>query len=406
MMRQYNQKLILRVLKDHGPLSKTQLSHITQLTIPAISDILEELSYYNLIEDSGQTPIKRGRFPILQKLNADAYKIVGITIESETIETAIVNLNGDIFESVTVPLPTLKTPESVVNEVYRSVHIMFERSNLSRGDLIGAGLGMHGIVDPVKGISIYPPHLNWGNVPIAKLLEDKLKLPVKVDNDCNTKALAERWFGEGKDVESFIIVNIDYGIGAGIMLRDQLFYGGNYGAGQIGHTVVKDDGPLCSCGNYGCLEAIASEPALLKEVVIKVKKGFPTKILELAGTPENISIEHLYEAAKLNDRMAVQLLESAGRFSGIAISTLVNLFNPQRVFITGGILKGGKHVLTPLYESVKQHSLKPNIKDLNVTPSKLGEAANVLGATTLWINELFSGNTPLEKVLDKRVVQD
>src|SRR5690606_27370001 len=219
------------------------------------------------------------------------------------------------------------------------------------------------------------------NVPIAKLLEDKLKLPVKVDNDCNTKALAERWFGEGKDVESFIIVNIDYGIGAGIMLRDQLFYGGNYGAGQIGHTVVKDDGPLCSCGNYGCLEAIASEPALLKEVVIKVKKGFPTKILELAGTPENISIEHLYEAAKLNDRMAVQLLESAGRFSGIAISTLVNLFNPQRVFITGGILKGGKHVLTPLYESVKQHSLKPNIKDLNVTPSKLGEAANVLGAT-------------------------
>lgn len=404
MMRLYNQKLILRILKDRGSLSKSELSRITQLTIPSVTDILAELESYHLINDGHPTPAKRGRFPTLHKLNGGAYKVIGVTIESESIKTALINLNGDILDSLFLSLPAKPTPESVVNEVARAVKTIMEKAHITKQELIGLGLGMHGIVNPAIGTAVYPPHLSWRNVPIGELLEHKLEMPVKVDNDCNTLALAERWYGEGKGTESFIVINIDYGVGAGILLDDRLFYGSNYGGGQIGHTVVKDDGPLCSCGNYGCLESIASEPALLREAIEKVKKGFPSKILELAGTVQNISIEHLYRSAELQDVLAINLLKTAGRYSGVAASTLVNLFNPQKIIITGGILRGNEHVLTPLTETVRHYSLETNAENLEVMSSKIGSHSTVLGAATLWINELFKGNLPVEKLISANML--
>lgn len=404
MMRFYNQKLVLRILKDKSPLSKTELSNITHLTVPAITDILSDLETFNLIEaDDYATPVKRGRYPVLHHLKSDAYQVIGVAIESKSIKTALTNLNGDLLDSLTLPLPTKPSPESVVNKVEHAVNELIAKSQTYKQKLMGIGLGMHGIVNADKGIAVYAPHLDWRNVPIGDLLGEKFAWPIKVDNDCNALALSERWFGQGKETKSFIVVNFDYGVGASFMVDGQLFYGNNYGGGQIGHTVVQDDGPLCSCGNYGCLESIASEPSLLREVLKKVKQGFPSKILTLAGSVEAISIEHLYEAANLSDDQAKHLLETAGRYSGIAISTLVNLFNPQKVILTGGVLRGKEHVITPLVETVKRHSLETNVQDLEITTSKIKMNSTALGAASLWINDLFNGELPLENLGNKKI---
>jgi glucokinase-like ROK family protein len=391
-MRIYNQKLILKLIKDFGPVSKADLSGYTQLTIPSVTDILSELEFFGIVQNIGHTSIKRGRFPALYQLNGKAMNFIGITIGSTSIKAAIINLDSQILDWNSVPLPLNPTPENVLNEVEELVN-NFRKTD---SQIYGIGLGMHGIVDFNKGISIYPPHLNWDYFPIGEKLEKLLNLPVLVDNDCNTLSLAERWFGEGKDSSSFITVNIDYGVGAGVMIQDQLFHGVNFGGGQIGHTIVSDDGPKCSCGNYGCLEAFASEPSIVSDIVKKIKKGFPTKISEITQNLDFISIEHIYEAVEMGDELAIQTLKTAGRYIGIGISTLVNLFNPQKVIITGGILRAKDIVFQPLTDSVYQHSLKTNTNNLLLVPSKLGNYSDVIGASTLWVNEVFNGEKSIE----------
>lgn len=391
-MRAYNQKLILKLTKDYGPISKAELSKFTQLTIPAVTDILSDLESFGIIENIGHTSIKRGRFPALYQLNHKAMNFIGITIGSTTMKAAIINLESEILEFISVPLPFNPTPDIVLNEVVDMVNKLRETG----WKIYGIGLGMHGIVDYIDGVSIYPPHLNWNRFPIGEKLSKEVDLPVMVDNDCNTLALAERWFGEGRDSNASITINVDYGIGAGVMIRDQLFHGVNFGGGQIGHTIVAEDGPKCSCGNYGCLEAVASEPSLVKSILKKVKKGFPTKITEISHNPDSISIEQVYEAAMMGDEFAIEALQTAGRYIGIGIATLVNLFNPQKVILTGGILRAGDIVFQPLKDAVYQHSLMTNTDHLSLVPSKLGTHADVIGAATLWVNEVFNGDHSIE----------
>ncbi|MFP5114695.1 ROK family protein [Bacillaceae bacterium C204] len=393
-MRIYNQKLILKLTQDFGPISKAELSKITQLTIPSVTDILSELEFFGIVQNIGHTSIKRGRFPALYQLNSKAMNFIGITIGSTSIKAAIINLESEIMDFQTVPLPANPIPENVLNEVVYLVN------KLRKTDctIYGIGLGMHGIVDFIKGISIYPPHLNWDCFPIGEKLSQKVNLPVLVDNDCNTLLLAERWFGEGKDTNAFITINVDYGIGAGVMIQDHLFHGVNFGGGQIGHTIVTEDGPKCSCGNYGCLEAVASEPALLTSILKKIKKGFPTKLTEITNNPDTLTIEHIYEAVELGDELAIHELQTAGRYIGIGISTMVNLFNPQKVILTGGILNAKDIVLQPLKDAVYKHSLKTNTEKLSLVPSKLGKHAEVIGAATLCINEVFNGEQSIENL--------
>ncbi|MBS4197745.1 ROK family transcriptional regulator [Lederbergia citri] len=395
LMKQLNQKLILKILKENGPAPKSEIAKITGLTIPGVTDIINELESYKLIKNMGESPIKRGRFPVIYELNKNSFKVIGITIRSESIKIGLFNMLGETLYFLEEKLGRVTSPENTMELVSGLVNQMLELSKTKIADINGIGLGMHGIVDPIKGISIYPPHLNWRNVPIKKILEEKMNTPVIVDNDCNSLAMAEYWFGEGAGLNSFIILNIDYGIGASIMINGELFHGNDFGAGQIGHTIVQDNGSLCSCGNYGCLETISSELSILENIKIKIKKGFPSLITDIEKDPDQINPVHVYAAAKQNDKLTLTTLETASRYLGIGISTLVNVFNPEKVIVTGGILRGGDLVMNPLSESFKSHALKTNVARLELTQSKLGRNADVLGAATLWINELFKGDFPL-----------
>lgn len=404
LMKNMNQKLILRMIKDKGPLSKPELAKHTGLTLPAITDITNELESLNLIKNLGQTKIKRGRFPTLYTLNEQSYKSIGIVLRSKIMKGALVNLQGEILEVIERPLPEDTSPDSIVKNVQHLVDDMLRNSETSKEEILGLGVGMHGIVDHLQGISVFPPHLQWDNVPIKQLLEDRIGIQVKVDNDCNTLALSERTFGAGKDASSFIVLNVDYGIGAGIMIDGHLFHGADFGAGQIGHTRVDDDGPLCTCGNYGCLEIMSSETAMLENFRRMVKKGFHTVIEKWVDHPDHIEMMHIYQAAEQGDRLALQTLEMGARYLGIGLATLVNVFNPEKVIITGGILRGQAIIMDPILETFRKHALKTNIRNLQIVPSQLGENGDVLGAASLWIEELFNRSIPLDELLTQKLL--
>ncbi|WP_163536310.1 ROK family transcriptional regulator [Gracilibacillus sp. YIM 98692] len=401
IMKQYNQKLVLRILKENGATSKSELSKYTGLTLPAIADIMDALEKLNLIKNLGESRTQRGRFPTLYELERSSFKVIGIIISSRSIRVGLYNMLGEVLSYVEKELPSDTCPENILDQVSNLIDNLLHDSKTSKSDINGIGLGMHGIVDYINGISVYPPHLNWDNVPVKELLEKKIGLPVLIDNDCNTLALAEYWFGTGRNLDSFITVNVDYGIGAGIMIDGKLFHGRDFGAGQIGHTIVHDNGPQCSCGNYGCLEVMSSEVAIVENVVRKIKKGFPSSITNTVTNPDEISTKHIYNGAKDKDDLALETLESAARYLGIGISTLVNVINPDKVIITGGFITAKNDVMNPLHDSFKRHALKTNVNNFEIVPSELGDKAGVLGAATLWINELFMGELSLDNLRNK-----
>lgn len=403
MMRQNNLSLILRLLKEKGPLSKTDLSKITKLTLPSITDILSELEEADLVRTIGHAPTKRGRFPVIYQLHSNSFYIVGVTIRSESIKSVLINLNGDILDSYTIPLPANRNQDHVLQEVGSFILQTIDNSEVDKQKVLGVGIGMHGVVDPVNGIAIFPPHLGWKNVAIRDMLEVQVDLPVFIDNDCNTLALAERWFGEKMDTNSFIVLNVDYGIGAGIMIDGELFHGSNYGGGQIGHITVDSNGPICRCGNYGCLETLASESAVINMISKKIKQGYNSIIPELVNHQlDSITLHHIYDAAKANDELAKQSLEEIGRYLGIGIVSLINLFNPQQLVITGNVLKGKDFIIQPLKDTVFKKALNTNTKDLLITTSNLGNYSDAMGAATLWIDALFNGKIKINELISTK----
>lgn len=404
-MRQSNLFLILRILKEKGSLSKTELSKITKLSLPSVTSIINELEEYNLINLLGQTPIKRGRFPVKYELNSNALYIIGVTIQSESIRCVIINLDGKIQHYLSTPLPTNHDPTHVLEEVSSLVDKIVAESKISKRKILGIGVGMHGIVDPINGVAVFPPHLGWGHIPLSEILEEKLNLPVLVDNDCNVLTLAERWFGKCLHSESFIVMNVDYGVGSGIMVSEKLFHGTNYGGGQIGHLTVSENGPKCSCGNFGCLETLVNESALLNAVNKKLKQGFNSTLVSLMDdSNDDITLEDVYAAATKGDQLSIQTLEEAGRYLGVGVSSLVNLFNPQQIILTGSVLVGDEFITTPLKDTVNKTALKTNTKDLKIETSDLGDKADVIGAATLWVDSLFNGYLQIDDCFTKEVV--
>lgn len=402
LMKLYNQKLLLRILKDKGPISRSDLSKMTDLTPPAISEITKELESLDLINNIGETRITRGRFPTMYQLNKDAFKVIGVTIRSNSIRIGLINMAGDILYYKEQCQLTNTQPEVIADVVSSLVDCVLQETKTEKHEVRGIGLGMHGIVDAVNGISVYPPHLNWENIAIRELLEERIHLPVLVDNDCNTLALAEYWFGGGRNLNSFITLNVDYGIGAGIIVDGNLFHGRDFGAGQIGHIVISDNGPLCSCGKYGCLEAMSSKNSIVEIIQRKVKQGYPSSITQIEADPDKINIQHIFEAAAKGDELALNTINHAAHYLGIGISMLVNLFNPEKVIVTGAVIHFKDYVLDTLNETFKKNALKTNVKHFELATSQLGEKADVLGAGTLLINELFTGNTSLTDLLNHK----
>lgn len=402
-MKQYNQKLLLRFLMKEGPLSKSDLSKRSGLTLPAVADIIEALEQYNLIKNIGETKSNRGRFPTLYAIKEDALKIIGVAITSKNIAIVFYNILGKELVHHVEELPHNTDPNYIINKITLLINGMLQTHDIDKSEILGVGVGMHGIVDYQQGIAVYPPHLHWNNVPIKEMLENALHLPVLVDNDCNALTLAESWFGQAQEENSVIVINVDYGIGAGIMIDRKIFHGIDFGAGQIGHTIVDDNGPLCTCGNYGCLEALASETAILEQVQKRMKKGFSTLLHDVKASPDLITITDIYQAMLSGDVLVTGILEEASRFVGIAVSTLVNIINPEKIILTGSLIQQIPETsYATLVNSFHQHALKTNTNQLKIVKSDLTDHAIPLGAASQWINELLLGELSLKK--DERMV--
>jgi glucokinase-like ROK family protein len=387
-----NNILILKILRDEGPLSMAQLSKKTMLTLPAISAIISELEKFGLVKNTGMQQVKRGRFPALYEFDCNSYHIVSLAIRSDSISAALVNLEGKILEVFTESIARKIEAEQVVCISTSLIEKVISHSNTSGHGILGLGISMHGIVDPIEGICIYPAQFRWRNYPFIEKLRERFNFPMKMDNDMNCLLLAERWFGGARDTESFVIVNVDYGVGTGIMTHASVLRGEDFGAGQIGHISISDDEIQCDCGKTGCLEALASEKAILQRFKSKLSSGRTSKLLSFIQQDiNNIMIDHVYKAASEGDELAIEVIEEAGKYLGKGIAILVNTLNPRKIIIAGGILKSKDIFFSTFQKALYKYALPTNVANLQIYASELQKHSDVIGAAALWIEALFNG---------------
>jgi len=318
--------------------------------------------------------------------------VIGVDLGGTKIYTALAGADGQVLAEVKIPTEAAGGESHVIARIVDSCRTVRATAGALAGRVAAVAVGAPGPLDTKSGVIHCAPNLKWHGVPLKRLLEEALGEPVFIDNDANLAALGEYVYGAGRGMRDMIFIAVSTGIGGGLILNGRLYRGAADGAGEIGHMVVLPDGPLCSCGNRGCLEAVASGTALAAQAGELIGQGCGAGILAAAGgDPARVSAAAVAAAAAAGDGEAVLLLERAGRCLGIAVANTANLLNPEMVVIGGGVAGSGELLFAPARREVERSALEPARSTIKIVRAALGGRAGVSGAVALALEKAAGG---------------
>ena len=309
---------------------------------------------------------------------------IGIDVGGTNVKIALVDSDGKIGYSNTIPTRAEMGYEYTINNMKQAIRDLMTETKLSAKDIEGIGFGLPGQADFKSGIVRLITNIpGWVEIPLAKMIEDEFHIPIRIDNDVRCAALGELNFGAGKGCENLICITVGTGIGSGLIINGKLVRGASNAAGEIGHIKLQmHDGPICGCGDTGCLEAFASGPSIVAMAEEYILGGKSTKYREMANggaiTPFIVA-----EAAKAGDPVARRIFTRMGEYIGIGMASVVNLLNPERIIVGGGVADAGDILLNPLKETIKKRAMKIAGETVQVVPAQLGNTAGVIGASLL-----------------------
>ena len=309
---------------------------------------------------------------------------IGIDVGGTNVKIALVDDSGKIIYSNSVPTRAEMGYEYTVNNIKQAIYDLLKETKLEAKEIEGIGFGFPGQVDYKSGVVRLAPNIpGWVDVPIAKMIEDEFHIPTRVDNDVRCAALGELKYGAGKGCENLICITVGTGIGSGLIVNGKLVRGASNAAGEIGHIKLQiHDGPICGCGDTGCMEAFASGPAIVAMAEEYILGGKSTKYREMANGGD-ITPFIVAEAAKAGDPVARRIFSRIGEYIGIGMASVVNLLNPEKIIIGGGVADAGDILLNPLKDALKKRAMKIAGETVEVVPAQLGNTAGVIGASLL-----------------------
>ena len=312
---------------------------------------------------------------------------IAVDLGGTQLRTALCTPDGTITKRVRKKTCPKQGTQAVLERVCSAVEQVWP----DEGRMLAIGVSVPGALDRKRGVVVKAPNLaNWVNVPVRDFMRERLQAPVYVGNDANLAALAEHRFGAGRGVDDMIYITISTGIGGGIVAGGQLLVGHRGLAGEVGHVVLQPDGPLCACGNRGCLEALASGTAIGRQARTLVASGRAPAILAAAGGDvTQVSSESVGIAAAQGDKVVVDLLAQAGRTIGIAIANLMHILNPRMFVLGGGVTRAGQLLFEPIRSAAQRWAQNPQyVKDTEIVAAALGDDVGLLGALALARSEV------------------
>ena len=379
--KEHNRNLVLKTIFEHECISRAEIARITSLTRTTVSDIVADFLAGGLVSEIGVGESMGGKSPILLSLVEDSRYLIGLDLAHNLFRGAIVNLRGKIRELVTLPVNS-RNGDEALGLVYE---ILDKLIKVATVPLVGIGIGTPGLVNINEGVVVNAVNLDWKDLPLARLIQSRYRLPVSILNDSQAAAMGEYTYGQGHTSESnLIVINARHGIGAGIVIQGKLFHGDGGGAGEIGHVVmVPEGGLLCRCGNRGCLETVASAQALVKQAQ---NIAAQTDKTNLPRSIQEINLETIEQAFIAGDPDIRQAVMETGRYLGKAISNLVGTLNIQNIVLTGDMIRFGDPWLEAIREMTTVTTLTRLAQETQIEIGQLGENSILLGASAVLAN--------------------
>ncbi len=360
-------------------ISRTDLADQMGLTRAAVTIIINDLISNGIILNTESRSTASGRPPVALEINPNQGMVAAIDMGAMHLSAALGDFSARILEEIEVPFHVDMGPEEGLQEADNILKELLQKRGLSTADLSAIGVGVPGPVIADKGMVMAPPIMpGWDRFPIRATLEQKWGTAVTLNNDAELGALGEWAYGAGRGEKNLAFIKVGSGIGAGLIINQQL-YGGNTGsAGEIGHLTVDENGPLCACGNHGCLEAFAGGHAIASQARKLVTSGKRTLLSE--KSLDAITARDVAEAARRGDLAAQEIIKRSGTFIGIAIAGLINLINPSAVIIGGGVAQVGDLLTAPIRQAVRERSLRASEHSVRITTAMLGRRSSLMGA--------------------------
>lgn len=314
--------------------------------------------------------------------------LVGVDVGGTKIASGIVDEKGNISNRTRYPTDA-SSPESTINSIVHAIEDTIINFGGDHSNISAVGLGIPGKVDLEKGIGILSVNLKWRNIPVTSMLEEQLHIPCFIENDVKAATLGEIRYGAGQLFRNLIYLSVGTGIAAGVVINGEIYKGSSGMAGEIGHAVIEPNGPRCKCGTRGCLEAVATGPAIAAQASAAIQAGTDTILKEMASqNDEQLTTEMVVQAATQGDRVALAALEEAGHYLGKAIFNLILYYDPQLVLLGGGVANAGSLILNPIRRELENmmlwsFSAREIINPDKVVLSQLGQDVAILGAAAV-----------------------
>ncbi len=366
--KQHNRDLVLRTIFANDPISRAEIARITHLTRTTVSDVVSGLLTEGLVDEVGRGESIGGKSPILLSVIADSRYLIGLNLAQDKFIGAVVNLRGEIKETVEVDVHD-DNGDKALELVYQ---ILDQLTRKKYKPLVGIGVGAPGLINTREGIVLNAVNLEWQNLPLGNLLQKKYKIPALVLNDSQATAIGEYVYGnKHKPDENLIVVNVKYGIGAGILVNGQLFQGDGGGAGEIGHVVVQENGELCRCGKRGCLETISSARAVMQHLKVD-------------------SLDAVQSAFEAGNTKTKESIERAARYLGVSLANLIGTLNIQKIVLTGDMTRFGAFWLDTVNTSMQNAALTRMSEGTQLELGTLDYRACILGASAFLLQDGYS----------------
>ncbi len=366
-------------------ISRTDLADQMGLTRAAVTLIVNDLLENGVILEAESRAIPNGRPPVVLEINPKRGLVAAVDMGATHISIALADFSAKIINEKYLPFDIKQGPQVCLAEVSRNLRQLLDQSGVNISQLMAVGVGVPGPVITDAGIVVSPPIMpGWDGYLIRATLEKEWGCPVSLNNDAELGALGEWAYGAGRGERNLAFIKVGSGIGAGLIINHQIYGGTTGSAGEIGHFTIDENGPLCSCGNRGCMEAFAGGHAIALQAKKLVESGKRTL---LSSIPiEELTAQEVAKAARRGDLPSQEIIMRAGTFIGIAIAGLVNLFNPGAVIIGGGVAEAGDLLTTSIRQAVRERSLRASEQSVHITTAMLGKRSSLMGATVQAIN--------------------
>ncbi|WP_117233278.1 ROK family protein [Vibrio maerlii] len=375
-IKQVNAGRVYKLIDTYGPISRIDLSKLSELAPASITKITRELIDAHLIHETVvQEATSRGRPAVGLQANHAGWQFLSMRLGRGYLTIALHELGGDVLIDTKIDIHETEQ-DDVLARLLHEIEEFFQTYSEQLDRVTSIAITLPGLVNSEQGVVLQMPHYNVKNLALGPEIYKSTGLPVFVANDTRAWALAERLFGNSQNSDNSVLISIHHGLGAGIILDGRVLQGRHGNIGELGHIQIDPNGKLCHCGNRGCLETVASSKAIREQVEERLARGEQSCLSE----DSEITIESICIAAAEGDQLAIDVVESLGRYLGSAIAIVINLFNPETILI-GGVINQAKSVLYPQIEKcIKEQSLSVYHQDIELIESRFYKQATMPGA--------------------------